>query len=82
MQASQPQSQEPASVVDRLVAVTQQQQLCSCNRKEKVMYVCVKKTCINHTKQPLYCVLCCEDDEPAHNHPPKLISTQNSSLST
>ena len=50
MQASQPQSQVPASVVDRLVAVTQQQPLCSCNRKEKVMYVCVKKMCPNHTK--------------------------------
>lgn len=78
----QPQSKEAASVIDRLAAVTQLQELCSCKRGEKVAYVCVKQSCPNHKKQPLYCILCADDEVPAHDHQSRLISSLNTSLST
>ena len=44
------------------------------------MFVCVRTDCPNHTKQPLYCIFCNEDDPSTHEHKVKPISFQASSL--
>lgn len=56
------------------------QPLCSCNRGEKVIYVCNRADCPNHEKQPMYCVLCLNDEPSTHEHKPKMIVFQNNSV--
>lgn len=40
----------------------------------------MKKECPNHLKQPLYCVLCDDDEDSTHDHKAKLISLHNNSI--
>ena len=65
---------------NKLVNALEMQPKCSCGRREKVMFVCVKTDCPNHIKQPLYCILCSDDEPSAHEHKGKPISSQTSSL--
>ena len=44
------------------------------------MYTCTKADCPNHAKQPLYCILCNNDEEAPHDHRTKEISMQGDSF--
>ena len=59
----QPQSVQADSLTksNKLLNAMESQQLCSCGRGEKVMFVCVRTSCPNNTKQPLYCIVCMAD---------------------
>ena len=43
------------------------------------MYTCTKQECPNHIKQPLYCIMCNNDDTEPHDHKTKEISWQGDS---
>ncbi len=74
----QPQSVQADSLTksNKLMNAMELQQLCSCGRGERVMFVCVKTSCPNHTKQPLYCIECSDDEPSAHDHKVKPITFQ------
>ena len=40
-------------------------QPCDCGRGKAIFY-CKEQSCPSHTKQPVYCLLCCEDDKHPH----------------
>jgi len=72
--------QEGLSVSNRMMLVHDLQPVCSCNRGEKVMYICVSADCPNIDKQPLYCVHCSHDEPSAHEHKGRVIAIETTSL--
>ncbi len=81
MERAQPQNANNSETAsNRLISVANQQDDCSCGRKEKVMFACIEQSCPNRTKQPLYCIMCNEDENPSHNHRSRAISSLNSNI--
>jgi hypothetical protein len=39
--------------------------MCSCNR-DKILYQCKEKSCVNHLAQPTYCIKCLSEGKHAH----------------
>jgi hypothetical protein len=39
--------------------------MCSCNR-DKILYQCKEKSCVNHLGQPTYCIKCLSESKHAH----------------
>ena len=63
------------SKIDKLMGSLNSMGLCACNRGEKVIFVCTKKTCENFQTQNLYCMKCIDDDPSPHDHKPTFIVT-------
>ena len=62
-------------MLDRLYSVVEQQPFCNCGRGERVMFVCVKTDCPNNQRQPVYCMICSEEEPFVHDHRVKAISS-------
>ena len=53
---------------ERLAQSMQSQELCSCGRDERVIFVCQFAKCEYKDKQPLYCMKCYNDEPSNHDH--------------
>jgi hypothetical protein len=56
------------------------QEMCKCDRGQKVMYYCALATCPNNKLWPLYCILCNDDEPPKHEHRAKTIAIKGESV--
>jgi hypothetical protein len=65
---------------NRIQESLEKQEVCKCcDRGQKVMFYCSVTSCPNHTKFPLYCILCNDDEPTKHEHRPKAIAIKGDS---